>query len=74
MKCVVIFLFTIFATSLVGGCSAPMIQRANMACKVIYGITKLLGSKDDSDKNYYNTDSDLDYTLKESERYESITR
>jgi hypothetical protein len=69
MKSVAIFLFIIFATSLVGGCSTQMIQKANMACKVIYGITNLLYFKDDS-----NTDVDWNYILKESERYEDITR
>ena len=44
-------------------------QKANMACKVIYGITKILDFEDDS-----NTDVDWDYILKESGCYEKTTR
>lgn len=69
MKSVATFLFIIFATSLVGGCSTQMMQKANMACKVIYGITSLLDFEDD-----YNTDVDWNHILKESERYENITQ
>jgi endo-beta-N-acetylglucosaminidase D len=46
-----------------------MMRKANMACKVIYGIKSLIDSKDDS-----NTDVDWNQILKESERYEDITR
>jgi endo-beta-N-acetylglucosaminidase D len=69
MKSLVTFLFVIFATSLISGCSTPMMRKANMACKVIYGIKSLIDSKDDS-----NTDVDWNQILKESERYEDITR
>lgn len=69
MKSVVTFLFIIFATSLVGGCSTLTMQKANMACKVIHGITKLLDFEDDS-----NTGVDWDYILKESGCYEKTTR
>ena len=61
MKSVATFLFIIFATSLVGGCSTLAMQKANRACKVIYCITNLLHSEDDS-----NTDVDLNHTSKES--------
>lgn len=69
MKSVATFLFIIFATSLVGGCSTLTMQKANMACKVIYCITKLLNSKGDS-----NDDVDLNHTSKESKCHEGITR
>lgn len=69
MKSIVTFLFIIFATSLTSGCSTKMMHKANMACKVIYGITTLIDSKDDS-----NTEVDWNHILKESERYENITR
>lgn len=46
-----------------------MMQKANMACKVIYGIKSLIDSKDDSNADVY-----WNHTLKESERHESITR
>lgn len=46
-----------------------MMQKANMACKVVYGIKSLMDSKDDS-----NADVDWNHILKESERHESITQ
>jgi hypothetical protein len=69
MKSLVAFLFIIFATSFISGCSTPMMQKVNMVCKVIYGIASLIDSKDDS-----NTDVDLNHVSKESECYEDITR
>jgi hypothetical protein len=72
MKSLVAFLFIIFATSFISGCSTPMMQKvniANMVYKVIYGIASLIDSKDDS-----NTDVDLNHVSKESECYEDITR
>lgn len=69
MKSLATFLFIIFATSFAGGCSTQMIKKANVAYKVIHGITSLLDSEDDS-----NTDVDWNHILKKSERYENITR
>lgn len=69
MKSVATFLFIIFATSLVGGCATLTMQKANIACKVIHCITKLLDFRDDS-----NTDGDLNHTSKESKCHEGITR
>jgi uncharacterized membrane protein len=70
MKSLVIVLFITFTTSLISGCATPVMEKVDIACKVIYGITSLIGFRDSS-----NTDANCDdCPLKEGGCYEDITQ
>ena len=70
MKSLVTVLFITFTASLISGCATPMMEKVDIACKVIYGITSLIGFRDNSDTG---ADCD-DCPSKEGECHEDITQ